>query len=344
MSTRSMLRACAAAVVAGSSLLVLSSALLPSGAVSAAVTRQTTAARPAGLHVSGPAVKLPSSADFSTFTEAPNGDAYYASESSVYVIKGTSAPALVLAAKGTVMALAASSTGLFVDVGKTVTEYNSSKAAVRTWRLPGRHRVTSAGLFAVGSKLWAWTDWATDASGLEYGNAYRFAASSASVQVVGSGNVLPGFAVASSTGFYYEAPDTKVADGGYLVGVTPSGSVHRVRDSILVTSLALAGGRVEALSQVVHRSTIKTYLDSYAATTLKLAFARSVPKTDAGLAGTGLGLLLLSATQSVSEVSTKTGAAGSTLAVPGALSLLSGPSAAVITEVSGSFYLERLVR
>jgi hypothetical protein len=350
MSTTSVLRRCAAASFAGACLLALSSAVLPSGpvlatTVSAAVRPGHVRALPAALRVSGPKVRLAGSAGRDPFTEAPDGDVYYASKSSVYVIKGTSAAASVLTAKGTVLALAASSTGLFVETGKTVTEYNSAHAAVRTWTLAGSHRVTSAGLFAVGSHLWAWTDWSTDQSGLEFGNAYRFTASSGAVHRISSGNVLAGAAgnpVAGSTGFYYEEPNEKVANGAYLIRVTPPGAVHRVRATYPVGNLALAGGRVETLAQ-----NTKLRLIAYSATRLTQAFSRAVPEGDMQLAGTGLGLLVLSCSgrscsPSVSQVSTRTGAVGSTVKVRGAFELLPGPSAVVLTDVSGKFYLQRL--
>lgn len=349
MSTTSALRRCVAASFAGASLLALSCAVLPAGAATAAVRPAPT--RPAALHISGAKVSLPANADLDPFTEAPDGDVYFASKSAVSVIAGTSAAAPVLTAKGTVLALAASSTRLFVETGKTVTEYNASHAAVRTWTLAGKHRVTSAGLFAVGNRLWAWTDWSTDQSGLEFGNAYRFTASSGVVHRISTGNVIPLSGVAGSTGFYYEAPNEKVANGSYLIRVTPSGAVRRVRASYPIADLALAGSRIETLTQVVRKNTVKARLSAYNATRLTVAFARSVPNDDQQLAGTGVGLLVLTSscnskgtcTEHVSQVSTKTGATRSTVRIPGSSEvLLAGPSAAVITEVTGTFYLERL--
>jgi hypothetical protein len=351
MSTTSVLRRCVAASFAGASLLALSAALLPSGAASAAVRPGHASALPAALHVSGQRVSLPADASLDPFTEAPNGDVYYASKSSVHVIQGTSAAASVLTAKGTVIALAATSTALFVETGKTVTEYNSAHSAVRTWTLAGKHRVTAAGLFAAGSHLWAWTDWGTDQSGLEYGNAYRFTVSSTAVHRISTGDVIPFSGVAGSTGFYYEAPNEKVASGAYLIRVTPSGAVHRVKVTYPIANLALAGGRIETLTQVVRKNAVKTHLSGYSATKLSLAFSRTVATGDQQLAGTGLGLLVLSSScnrkgacsEHVSQVSTKTGAAGSTAKIPGSSDLLlAGSSAAVITEVNAKFYLERL--
>ena len=69
-----------------------------------------------------------------------------------------------------------------------------------------------------------------------------------------------------------------------------------------------------------------------------------------GDAGTGAGLLVLSApcqnqvcaSATVSQLSTATGATISTLRVPYAVTLVTGPSAAVITARGDKFYLERL--
>ena len=73
------------------------------------------------------------------FTEAPDGAVYYSRGSSVYVVKGTSAPKLVLRAQGNVLALAANSSELFADVGLTVTAYRlPSGTEVRHWTSGGR--------------------------------------------------------------------------------------------------------------------------------------------------------------------------------------------------------------
>ncbi len=283
------------------------------------------------------------------YAEAPDGAVYYSRGSKVYVVHGTSAPTLAVQAGGTVLALAANSSELFVDVGRTVTGYGlPGGASLQHWTLSSPFAVTSAGLFAVGGTVWAWTDWATDASGLEYANVSRFTPSSATVHQVSAGVAYPIYLAADSAGLYYQAVRSDGANG-YLVHVTPSGSSRRATDANIDGPLALAGGRVELLVPN-YGSQVSYYVDGYSATSLARVFSRHVSGADVDLAGTGAGLLVLAASCSsrvcssatVSQLSTTTGATISTVAVPYALDLLAGPSAAAITDNSGSYYLVRL--
>ena len=68
------------------------------------------------------------------------------------------------------LAVAATSADLLVDVGSKVSAYSLCDGRLlRTWTLKGSPAaVTSAGLFPVGGTVWAYTDWATDSSGFEY--------------------------------------------------------------------------------------------------------------------------------------------------------------------------------
>jgi hypothetical protein len=284
------------------------------------------------------------------FTEAPDGAVYYSRGSSVYVVKGTSAPKLVLRAQGNVLALAANSSELFADVGRTVTAYRlPSGAELRHWTLSSPFAVTSAGLFAVGSVVWAWTDWATDASGLEYANVSRFSASSGTVHKVSTGIAYPMYLAADASGLYYQAVRSD-GSNGYLVHVTPSGSVRRVIDANIPGPLALAGGRVALLAPRYTSGPTSYYIDSYNATSLARVFSRHVSSADVDLAGTGAGLLMLTApcqtrvcsSATVSQLSTATGAAISTVSVPYAVDLVVGPSAAAVSYRSGKYYLVRL--
>jgi hypothetical protein len=338
MSMRNVVRAArrplAIAIIAGLALSGLGAGL-PSA---------LAAAR--GLHTTG-SVYLGGS--ISRFSESPNGAVYYSRGSKVYVVHGTSAPALVVQATGTVLALAANSSELFVDVGRTVTGYGlPGDATLRHWTLSSPFAVTSAGLFAVGGTVWAWTDWATDASGLEYANVSRFTPSSATVHQVSAGSAYPVFFAADAAGLYYQAIRGN-GTNGYLVHVTPSGSSDRVTDTNIDGPMALAGGRVELL--VPHYGSQPSYyIDGYSATSLARVFSRHVSGTDVNLAGTGAGLLVLTdsckaapcSSVAVGQLSTTTGATTSTVGVPYALDLLAGPSAAVITDRSGSYYLVRL--
>jgi len=332
-------RSAAIAVIAGFALADLCGGL---PAAQAATAR---------LHATGTVYLSQGSNSLSRdFTDAPDGAVYYSHGSSVYVVRGTSAPKLVVRAQGNVLALAANSSELFADVGRTVTAYRlPSGAEVRHWALSSPFAVTSAGLFAVGSVVWAWTDWATDASGLEYANVSRFSASSATVHKVSTGVAYPMYLAADASGLYYQAIRSD-GTNGYLVHVTPSGSSRRVTDTNISGPLALVGGRVELL--VPHYTSGQTsyYIDSYAATSLVRVFSRHVSSADVDLAGTGAGLLVLAAScqtrvcssATVSELSTATGAAISTVSVPYAVDLVAGPSAAVVSYKSGKYYLVRL--
>lgn len=299
-----------------------------------------------GLHTNG-SVSL-GRGSIGQYAEAPNGAVYYSRGSKVYVVNGTSAPTLVVQAAGTVLALAANSSELFVDVGRTVTGYGlPGGATLQHWTLSSPYAVTTAGLFAIGGTVWAWTDWATDASGLEYANVSRFTPSSATVHQVNNGSAYPSFFAADAAGLYYQAIRGN-GTNGYLVHVTPSGSSRRVTDADVDGPMAVAGGRVELL--VPHYGSQPSYyIESYSATTLAHVFSRHVSSADVNLAGTGAGLLVLAdscqaicSSTSVSQLSTSTGATISTVGVPYALELLAGPSAAVITDKSGSYYLVRL--
>jgi hypothetical protein len=309
-----------------------------------------TAAQAAGtLHATGTVLlgRFGSSFNYD-FAESPSGAVFYSSGAKVYVVKGTSAPAQVVQAAGNVLAVAANSSELFVDVGATVTAYRlPGGIAVGRWRLNSQFPTTSAGLYAVGSTVWGWTDFATDESGFEYADVSRFTTSSSAVHLVSANIAYPADVAANANGLYYQAIRND-GTNGYVVHVTPSGSSRRVTDVNLDGPLALAGGRVELL--VPHDPSGNTYLDSYNAASLAHVFSRRVSGDDLDIAGTGAGLLVLTApcqgsvcsAATVSQLSTATGAAISTLTVPDAVTLVTGSSAAVITARSGKFYLERL--
>ena len=193
--------AAALPVIAG--LAAIGLALAP-----AAQAVNTVPARPAaaGLHVTGKVDlgRLGSSFSY-VFTEAPDGNVYYAKGSVVYVVKGDHAPVVTLRASGPVLAAAATSSDLLVEVGSKVSAYALSNGhRLRTWALPSAAPVTSAGLFPVGSTVWAFTDWATDQSGFEYANVDRFSLSSPTIHRVSANDVYPADMAANSAGLYYE--------------------------------------------------------------------------------------------------------------------------------------------
>jgi len=303
----------------------------------AATMAHGLAARPASLHTSGPEVPLGalgSSFNYD-FSEAPSGSVYYSAGKTVYVVKGTKAPVAVLHAGGTVLAVAANSSELFVAVGRTVTGYKlSTGTKLRHWYLGGR-KPTSAGLLAVGSTVWAWTDWATDESGFEYANVSRFRATSGTVHRVSSNNAYPADMAADSVGLYYQ----QAIGSGVLTRVRPSGSVRQVSEINLDAPLALGGGRVDLLA--FHRNS-DLYLDSYSASSLAREFSHRVSERDIDIAGTGAGLLVLNLSGKISQIIASTGSTVSAVTVAHAATLVSGRSAAVITASGGNYFLVRL--
>ena len=80
---------------------------------------------------------------------------------------------------------------------------------------------------------------------------------------------------------------------------------------------------------------------SYRGSTLRPVFSKRVSNSDTDIAGTGIGLLLLGAGK-VSLLDPGNGHAGSVLSVPGAVILVPGPSAAVVTVSHSTTYLLRL--
>jgi hypothetical protein len=157
------------------------------------------------------------------------------------------------------------------------------------------------------------------------------------------------YLAADASGLYYQAVRSD-GSNGYLVHVTPSGSARQVIDTNIPGPLALAGGRVALLAPHYTSGPTSYYIDSYNATSLARVFSRHVSSADVDLAGTGAGLLMLTApcqtrvcsSATVSQLSTATGAAISTVSVPYAVDLVVGPSAAVVSYRSGKYYLVRL--
>jgi len=320
-------------VLAG--LAAVSLALAP--AARAANTASVPAA--AGLHVTGKIDLGNLGASFNNvLSEATNGNVYYSRGSVVYVVKGDHAPVVALRAAGPVLAVTATSSDLLVEVGAKVSAYALSNARrLRTWSLPSIAKVTSAGLYAVGSTVWAFTDWATDESGFQYANVDRFTLSSAVVHRVSANNVYPADMAANSAGLYYEGI---IGTGDYVFRDQPSGSLRKHADVNIDAPLALAAGNVYLLA--IHENQGgNTYLDAYRGSTLGTLFSIRVADNDADIAGTGLGLLLLGANK-VSLLKTGNGHVAGSLSVPGAVTLVAGPSAGVLTVAASTTYLLRL--
>jgi len=334
------LRAAAVPVLTGTAL----AGLITLGALPA----EAATPHPA-LHVTGTVRLGPAGNAFVlNVGEAPDGAVYYSlGGRQVYVLRpGATRPALAVTASSAVLAVAANSGELFVAAGRTVTGYSrTSGRAGRQWHLPG-FAPTEVGLYPVGRTVWAVTDWATDQSGFEYASVDRFATTSGTVHTVSANNAYPGDAAANADGLYYETVNRQGVNG-YLVRVTPSGTLHRLTDVNLDAPMALAGGRVTLLA--VHSNDLP-YLDSYSQVTLARSYSRRVSPHARDIAGTGAGLLLLTApcqsaacsSATVSQLSTATGGTIASVKVPDATTLVPGPAAYVITFKRGVFYLVRL--
>jgi hypothetical protein len=319
------------------SAVVPAVALAVAGLVAAVPAAQAAARTPAVPARHGHTISLGTTSNVfgDPFTEAPNGAVFFARGSAVYVVEGNRAPAVALHAGRTVLALAATSTDLFVETGLVVTEYSRAGGAqVQHWTLSSPVTpVTSAGLYAVGGTVWSWTDWATDESGFEYAKVSRIHTWSSAVHVVDT-SAYPADMSADSAGLYFE---TQHGVNGYLGHADPDTSTVQLRKAPIDAPLALADGRADEL---VSGSSSENVF-SYNARTLALVSAKKVPEKDAAIADTGLGLLVLAqgcdgfpcASATVGRLNVATGGTWEALRAPGAYQLLAGPSAAVI-EVS----------
>ena len=325
--------------VAGLAVAGLAAVGLAIAPAARAVSTVPVRAAPTGLHVTGKVDLGRLGPGFSyVLSEAPNGNVYYSHGSVVYLVRGDHAPVAALRASGPVLAVAANSSDLFVDVGSKVSAYALSNGhRLRTWTLPSSETVTSAGLYTAGTTLWAFTDWATDQSGFEYANVDRFSLSSPTVHRVSVNNAYPADMAADSAGLYYEGI---VGTGDYLFRALGSGSPRRHADVDIDAPLALAAGSAYLLA-IHDNQGGHTYLDAFRGSTLGPVFSKRVSDSDTDIAGTGIGLLLLGAGK-VSLLDTGNGHAGSVLSVPGAVILVPGPSAAVVTLSHSTTYLLRL--
>lgn len=296
-------------------------------------------AAPAALHVTGTVSLGAVNNNFTyQFSEAPNGTVYYAKGSVVYAVRGTKHPAAVLHAGKTVLAVAATNKDFFVQIGRLVIEFQVSNThRVRSWTLPkSPAALTSAGLYVVGGTLWSWTDWATDQSGFEFASVSRIKTSSAAVHVVSKNVANPADMAANSAGLYYEAT---VGTKEYLIKVSPTGHVTKRTDKNINAPLALAGGRVFLLA--FHQPSGKQFLDAFRGSNLHGVFSKQKSTQVRDVAGTGAGLIMLQPGK-ISRLSTATGAVTGTLSLAHLVTLVPGPSAAVITFSGGVAHLLRL--
>jgi len=308
-------------------------------APSAQAANMAPARASAGLHVTGKVDLGGLGTAFSyVLTEGPNGDVYYSRGSVVYVVKGDHAPVAALHASGTVLAVAANAADLFVDVSNKLFAYTLSNGHLAgTWTLPSVAKVTSAGLYPVGGTVWVFTDWATDESGFEYANVDRVSVGSPTVHRVAVNDAYPADMAADSAGLYFQET---VGFHNYVFHAQPAGALSKHADANVDAPLAVAAGNAYLLA--IHESQGgHAYVDAFRGSTLAPLFSIRVSDSDNDIAGTGIGLLLVGGGK-VSLLNTGNGHAASVLSVPGAVTLVPGPSAAVVTVVKSVTYLVRL--
>ena len=144
---------------------------------------------------------------------------------------------------------------------------------------------------------------------------------------------------AGPAGLYFEGI---AGTGDYVFQASPTGSVRRHADVDIDAPLALADGNVYLLA--IHENQGgDNYLDAFGGSTLGALFPEHVASNDGDIAGTGIGLLVLG-WPAVRLLNTANGHSRATVSVPGAVILIPGPSAAVVTVSHGTTYLLWLAR
>lgn len=310
------------------------------------------APRTPALHA-GPKVTLGTTTNITrnAFAQAPNGAVYYSRGAAVYSVSGNSSPKTVLHAGGTVLAIAASASDLFVQNGLTVTEYTKSgDSKVAHWTLPRQPaRVTMAGLFAEGGTLWSWVDTETDSSGLEFATVSRIATSRPAVHVITKFAYAQAMD-ANSSGLYFESTNSGQTTY-FLAHATASGKVSYRKQAAIrfgPLPLAVSGGRVDVLTFLPHAG-----VNSYRTKTLALVSSKRVAAVDTSISASGIGLVVLGqvchgarcSKPTVSKLDAATGRTSGGVSVPGGFELVAGPSAVVI-EIShtlgGTMTMQRI--
>jgi hypothetical protein len=283
--------------------------------------------------------------DEAAFAQAPNDTVYFSSGSVVKAVKGNAAPVVVEHAAGKVLALAATNSDLYVEVGSTITEYTLPGMAVhKTWSWPNPEAMpTTAGLFAEPKALWVWTDWATDQSGFEYALAIEIPAGGYLKFL--DARAFPGDMAANSTGLYYE---TLVGSKDYLAHLANNGTrtlSAPTKDSD--APLALSGGD---LAVFAIKGASVPYVDEFSTSTLSKLHSSHLSKMTTAVVGTTGGVLAIEfpcsgwvcPSSRVVQVNPATGAETGGVVVPDAEHLLFGSHPSVVADTSGKGYLVRL--
>jgi len=277
-------------------------------------------------------------------TEAPAGTFYYANGSMVLAVRGASAPVKLLTTTGPALALAATTSDLYVQSALTIRDYAVPGGELRrSWTLPnGDLKATSAGLFAEGSTLWSWSDGATDQSGFEYATVDEISTATSAIRVVDQ-HAYPDDMAADRSGLYYE---TEIGVHGYLTHIAPAGTRTLSRPTSDVDApLAIDSGSVVLFTE--HGSGTP-YLDRFDATSLGLVRSSRLSEQLLVGVGTSAGLLAVAcddascADRGVVRIAPESTTVTGRVALAGLATLVEGRDPAALTIVKGHAELVRL--
>jgi hypothetical protein len=333
-------------------------AFVAAGAVAVAVigggVAQAAAGRPAALPTPPTSGPLHIEADIPlgeanphppypvAFTEAPDGAVYYGNGSAVDVVVSTGAPKVAEHVSGRPLALAASSTDLYVLINRTVTDYSRSTGrSVGSWALPSSLGTPGiAGMFARTGVVWVWTQ-------VPSSQQITYAAITAltpgwKVKVVET-KADPYYLDSDEQGnIYYYSPLGRIvranALGAKVVSPDPMSTPF---------GFAISDGRLCVITSPANTTLWSTWdlthLQRFGLT-IKLhnMFGDIYANTGAGLIGWVSNGSSLPGPQQVGRVGVSSGAVSDTVTVTGAEIVLEGYYPALISVENGQFHLVRL--
>jgi hypothetical protein len=253
----------------------------------------------------------------------------------------------LLHASGTVLAIAATSANLYIETAKSISEYELAGAPWEgSWNLPAGiapSAITQAGMSIDNGHLWTWTDWSTDESGYEYASITEVPSLMTwTDDVIAKNTAAPGDVAVSSLGYFYLNNDR-------FVRGEPNGT--QVRSSVTgdASEARVATWGTTAWLLAIRGANSANYLDTYNATNMTRTRAVHLTHETWGILGTASGLWAIEnhtvptgSDAYVVSVNDHTGAETELVDVPGAVTLLSGPKAAVLVERASHLYLDWL--
>jgi hypothetical protein len=280
-------------------------------------------------------------------TQGPNGDIYFAEDKTVKIVKGLASPATFLHASALIIALDATTSSLFVETQTSISEYAlPSGSFAGSWNLPSGiapSRLMEGGISVVGSHLWTWTDWETDESGYEYSSVTEFNTSTWSSTVIAKNSADPTDDAASSLGYFYLNRDR-------FVRGEPSGKQLRSAVTADASDAPVATWGATAWIVATREPSGTDFLDTYNATTMVRTNTAHLAHETWGILGTSGGLLAITTASSstnpaleyVVSLNDHTGSATDLVKVPNAVTLLAGPTVAVVVQRGADIYIDRL--